>query len=173
MFSHFHNQFACNIICDAPISQSTSTAERKLGTHFRLGTDPRRLSKGVPGRWSQNFRWPVLGKPNMQVCTRFLMRRCECLSCRHRAGMRTALAPTCSGRRANRPRPASARWSFAKIAIPGVASPNPWASGKSGCAGILKTGKCAPLTARSFLSSTSARQNGRGHNVQPPRAWPR
>jgi hypothetical protein len=36
------------------------TAERKLGTYFRLGTDPRRLSKGVPGRWSQNFRWPVL-----------------------------------------------------------------------------------------------------------------
>src|SRR6266508_6532989 len=45
----------------ARITSGASTAERKRGTHFSLAADPSSLSKGVQGRWSQNFRWPVLG----------------------------------------------------------------------------------------------------------------
>src|SRR6266508_1673015 len=44
----------------ARITSGASTAERKRGTHFSLAADPSSLSKGVQGRWSQNFRWPVL-----------------------------------------------------------------------------------------------------------------
>src|SRR6266508_91845 len=46
-------------------SGGSSTAERKRGTHFSLAADPSSLSKGVQGRWSQNFRWPVLGIPGI------------------------------------------------------------------------------------------------------------
>src|SRR6266545_4999774 len=50
---------ALNHLC-----RRTSTAERKRGTHFSLAADPSSLSKGVQGRWSQNFRWPVLVHPS-------------------------------------------------------------------------------------------------------------
>src|SRR3984893_7332287 len=41
----------------------TSTAERKLGTHFELASGPSHLPDGPArpfGQWSQNFRCPVL-----------------------------------------------------------------------------------------------------------------
>src|ERR1700732_2575745 len=43
--------------------KDTSTAERKLGTHFEFASGPRPFPKdraGPIGQWSQNFRCPVL-----------------------------------------------------------------------------------------------------------------
>src|SRR6266508_5085510 len=54
----------------ARITSGASTAERKRGTHFSLAADPSSLSKGVQGRWSQNFRWPVLEHGPKRLITR-------------------------------------------------------------------------------------------------------
>src|SRR5712692_10337832 len=40
----------------------SSTGERKRGTHFSLTANLGHFFKRCPGRWSQNFRWPVLVK---------------------------------------------------------------------------------------------------------------
>ena len=48
----------------ARAEHATSTAKRKLGTHFEFASGPRPFPKdraGPIGQWSQNFRCPVLG----------------------------------------------------------------------------------------------------------------
>ena len=60
-----------------------SPAERKLGTHFELESDPShfpRGSAGPIGQWSQNFRCPVLATykiPHNLSEFRFLEAKCH------------------------------------------------------------------------------------------------
>src|SRR5205823_6408304 len=54
--------------------QGASTGERKFGTHLSLAAGRVDHPKALQGRWSQNFRWPVLGDPEREAEARALLR---------------------------------------------------------------------------------------------------